>query len=85
MDKLFKTAFLLIYTVGLIFLIILQERWGKKDLVPARPVIAEASRNCQYLECILREKNLVLGALDKSWKLIGSKRMFPDWDDVPKK
>ncbi|PJZ76648.1 hypothetical protein CH365_11485 [Leptospira neocaledonica] len=80
MDKLFKTAFLLIYTVGLIFLIVLQERWGKKD-VPPRPVIAEAGRNCQYLECILREKNLVLGALDKSWKLIGSKRLFPDWDD----
>lgn len=66
----------MIYTVGLIFLIVLQERWGKKDF-PPRPVITEVSR-CQYLECILREKNLVLGALDKSWKLIGSKRLFPD-------
>ncbi|PJZ24981.1 hypothetical protein CH352_10420 [Leptospira hartskeerlii] len=77
MDKLFKTAFLLIYTLGLVFLIVLQERWGKKDSVP-RPAIAEASRKCQYLECILREKNLVLGALDKSWKQIGTKRLFPD-------
>ncbi|TGL61638.1 hypothetical protein [Leptospira sarikeiensis] len=85
MDKVFKTSFLLIYLFGLVFLVILQERWGKKD-VPARPVFADNSRNCQYLECILREKNLVLGALDKSWNLIRDKRLFPDWDDhSPKK
>ncbi|TGK05358.1 hypothetical protein EHQ53_17120 [Leptospira langatensis] len=79
MDKFFKTCFLLIYIFGIVFLIILDQRWGKKTPIP-RPSFGEEGRNCQSLECILREKNLVLGALDRSWNQIRDKRLFPDWE-----
>lgn len=78
LNKLFKTCFLLLYILGLVFGLVLDQRWGRKDL-PQRPTIRTEARSCQTLECILREKNLVLGALDKSWNSIREKRLFPDW------
>ncbi|TGL46580.1 hypothetical protein EHQ61_17710 [Leptospira wolffii] len=80
MNKFFKTCFLLLYIVGLVFGLVLDQRWGKKD-PPPRIAFREDSRSCQTLECILREKNLVLGALDKSWNTIREKRLFPDWEN----
>ncbi|EPG75710.1 hypothetical protein LEP1GSC058_0760 [Leptospira fainei serovar Hurstbridge str. BUT 6] len=84
MDKVFKTCFVLIYTIGLLFLILLDIRWGKKDPIP-KPGLREEGRTCVNLECILREKNVVLKSLDKSWEIISSKRLFPDWDRASSK
>ncbi|TGK17310.1 hypothetical protein EHO61_12955 [Leptospira fluminis] len=84
MDKIFKTCFVVLYAIALLFLIVLDIRWGKKETLP-RPTFGPEGKSCVTLECILREKNMVFGSLDRSWKLISSKRLYPDWDRTSSK
>ncbi|PJZ70223.1 hypothetical protein CH373_12610 [Leptospira perolatii] len=78
MDKFFKTCFLLLYAIGLVFAIVLEQRWGKKDL-PQKPVFGAESKTCGTVDCILREKIVVFRSLDASWKIAIRKGLLPAW------